>query len=367
VKPPTVRVVCATSHSGGLDPALRYRWEQWQPLLAAEGIAVDFLPFCSPDLDRRLREHRYGRAIAAGLARYPVWFRDFVRARNADVLVIPRKAIPVGQPFVELAVANSGVPFVYDFDDAIYLDPPGRASPLRKLARARWRCGALCRAATGVIVGNDVLARFARRHNTAVTVVPTTVDTDLHLPRTALKRPGTPLVVGWMGSPSTSRYVQQLLPVLREAQRQCPFELLIVGATFDLTGVSGRCLPWSADTEVALLQEMDIGLMPLDDGPWERGKCALKALLYQAVGVPAVVSDVGVNSTAVKNGETGMVVSSDAQWIQSILLLARDPELRRSLGAQGRQHVVREYSARRWAPVVAERLLAAYETARRRS
>jgi glycosyltransferase involved in cell wall biosynthesis len=113
-----------------------------------------------------------------------------------------------------------------------------------------------------------------------------------------------------------------------------------------------------------MLQEMDIGLLPLDDGPWERGKCALKALLYQAVGIPAVVSNVGVNGLAVRDGITGLVVASDAEWHQGIIQLAQDSQLRRFMGANGRQHVVEHYAARRWAPVVARCLLAAYEAER---
>lgn len=348
--------MCALSHSYDLDPAQRYRWEQWQPLLAGHGIDLELLPFCSPTLDSQLRSHQFGRAALGALARYPVWLAELALATRADALVIARKAIPVGQPFAEIGASVSGVPLVYDFDDAIFLDPPGTASLARSLARARWRCAALCALATRVLVGNEYLAAYARRYAHSVTVIPTTIDVDKHVPRPEPKRRGSPTVFGWSGSDSTVRYLQDLLPLIRVAQQQVPFELLVVGAELDLQGVVGRCVPWTSAREIALLQEMDVGLMPLDDGPWERGKCALKALLYQSVGIPAVVSDVGVNSQAVLHGKTGFVVSRADEWIQRMVQLAREPEQRRLLGERAREHVASEYSTRRWVPRVASAL-----------
>lgn len=353
---PPLKVVCAVSHSYDLDPAQRYRWEQWQPHLLDHGIRLELLPFCTPAIDDRLRRGQFGRASMAALLRYPTWLSELASATRADALVIARKAIPVGQPFAELAVAMSPVPLVYDFDDAIFLRPPGRASVTRSLARARWRCPALCALATHVLVGNEYLAAYARRHARAVTVIPTTVDTDKHVPRPEPKSAGGHPVFGWSGSASTVRYLQTLLPMIAIAQQQVPFELLVVGAEVDLGGVAGRCVPWTSAREVALLQEMDLGLMPLDDGPWERGKCALKALLYQSVGIPAIVSDVGMNPQAVLHERTGFVVSRRDEWIARMVQMAREPELRRRLGQHARQHVANEYSPRRWVPSVASAL-----------
>jgi glycosyltransferase involved in cell wall biosynthesis len=315
-------------------------------------------------MDEQLREKHFGAFAGAAVARYPSWVRRFVEARHADVLIIARKAIPVGPPFVEIAVGGGGVPFVYDFDDAIHLKPPDHPSPIVRLVRAQSRCRALCRVATTVTVGNEFLAEFARQHAHVVRTIPTTVDVSVHEPRTVPKDASARPVVGWSGSPTTVRYLEPLLPVLREVQRAAPFDLLVVGAQIHLGGVVGRCVPWTSATEVPLLQEMDVGLMPLPDGPWERGKCGLKALLYQAVGIPAVVSDVGVNRAVVKDGTTGFVVPNAAAWRERIEALVRDRELRRELGSRAREHVSTEYSSQRWVPEVAATLRAAAECRR---
>jgi glycosyltransferase involved in cell wall biosynthesis len=359
-----LRVTCAVPHSFDSAPAQRYRWEQWRPGLRGLGIDLEFVHFCTPELDALLRQRRQLSAGLGMIRRYPAWSQELLAAGEADVLIIARKAAAIGQPLLELWAARRARAFVYDFDDAIFLDPPGKASLARRLARARWRCRALCQAASMVLTGNEFLATFARQHCSQVKVIPTTVDTQSHVPGTSRAAHGGVPVVGWSGSYSTSGYVEQLLPLLRTAQAKVPFELLVVGASFDLQGVRGRCVPWTSATEVPLLQSMDIGLMPLDDSPWERGKCSLKALLYQAVGIPALVSDVGTNSEAVVHEQTGYLVKRENEWVDRLVQLLQSSALRGKMGARGREHVVRNYSAERWLPEIARALRSAAATAR---
>jgi glycosyltransferase involved in cell wall biosynthesis len=352
----SLRVICPVPHSYDLSPNQRYRWEQWQPWLAKEGIELDFLPFCSPELDADVRGGKSLRAAARAALRYPGWLREMRAAESADVVVIPRKSVPAGPFWAEAQLAHKARSFVYDFDDAIFQPTPGHSRLREFVTQGMARCRHLCEAADIVLTGNDYLATYARQHCQDVRVIPTTVETTRYLPRPQPRSADSPVIVGWIGSRTTARYLVDLLPTLAELQRSVPFELLVVGATVELGAVRGRAVPWSAATEIPLLQEMDIGIMPLEESPWELGKCSLKALLYQAVGIPAVVSDVGTNREAVLDGVTGTLVRSPEDWGRALVQLIAQGEHRAELGRRARSHMEDHYSARVWTPKIADAL-----------
>ena len=268
------------------------------------------------------------------------------RARRADIVVVHRNAALAGPPLAEALLTWLGRPLVYDFDDAVYMAPEVGDTPLRRLLRCDWRVAFICRRAALVGAGNPFLAAWARRHAPRVTLWPSTVDTGLYRP--APPREGDALpVIGWTGSHSTATYLEDILPGLAALQRRRAFELLVVGAELDLAahGIRGRCAPWSAEREVELIRAIDIGLMPLRDTPWARGKCGLKAIQYQALGIPAVVSDVGVNREVVRHGETGFLVPPGGDWGPPLERLLDDPALRLRMGRAGRAHVEAHYGA----------------------
>ena len=354
---PVLSVACAVPYALDTVPNQRFRWEQWAPLMRDEGVEIEFIPFC----DRAIQDARArGRSLEAAarvVARWPAWALEMSRTRRSGLLVVHRNAALAGPPLAELALHALGVPFVYDFDDAIFLPPPRGDSWLRRQIRADWRVATLARRAALVTAGSPFLATWARQFTPHVEVWPTTIAMSAYAERPrAAAPPGAKPVIGWSGSVSTGQCLEPLLPVLRELQRKEPFHLLVVGAQLDLGGMEGECIPWTAGSELAALHRMDIGLMPLPDTDFTRGKCALKALQYLAVGTPAVVSDVGVNAEAVPDGQCGFVVRTDQEWIEALTRLLRDPALRAQMGQAGRAHVAARYSAEVWAPRLAARL-----------
>jgi glycosyltransferase involved in cell wall biosynthesis len=210
----------------------------------------------------------------------------------------------------------------------------------------------ICGLARHVTVGNEALAAYARRHASAVTVIPSTIDTDEY--RIAERAANVRPVVGWTGSTTTVRYLEALAPALRDLRGRLDFVLQVVGSEARLPGVEVGNVPWRAETEAEDLRPLDVGLMPLEDDDWSRGKCGLKALQYMALGIPPVVSPVGVNATIVRDGENGFHARNDAEWVDRIERLLRDPELRARLGAAARRTVEESYSARVQAPRMAE-------------
>lgn len=360
------RVTVLLPYELDVAPGQRFRWEQWLPHLEAEGHEVELLPFSTRGLGDARRAGQWARAALLFAARYLPWLVKVWRAaRRSDLVVVHRNAALTGPPVAEALVRALGRPIVYDFDDAIYLPPEAGDNPLRRLARCDWRCSYISARAALVGVGSPVLGDWARPFNGNVVLWPTTVDTEHYALRPEPEEGAVP-VVGWTGSQSTTLYIRELLPTLAELQREVTFDLLIVGADLDLAahGIRGRCVPWSSASEVESLTRIDIGLMPLRDSAWARGKCALKAIQYLAIGTPAVVSDVGVNRDVVQDGECGFVIAPGGDWKAPLRPLLADRALRRRMGVNGRERVVRHYSAAVVGPKVARDLLALLDAAR---
>ena len=186
-----------------------------------------------------------------------------------------------------------------------------------------------------------------------VELVPTVVD----LPRygtTALRAPG-PFTVGWIGTPLTAGYLDAIAPALREVAGARTLRLCAVGASpFRLDGVDVETPPWSEDSEAAMIRGFDVGVMPLPDSPWERGKCGYKLIQYMASGKPVIASPVGMNRTLVREGENGFLADDPASWARALTALCDDPERRAAMGAAGRRLVAASYDLRVQLPRLAE-------------
>jgi glycosyltransferase involved in cell wall biosynthesis len=196
-----------------------------------------------------------------------------------------------------------------------------------------------------VIAGNEYLAKYARRWSGNVRVVPTIVDTEAY--RSAKRSHASMPVIGWIGSPSTWPYVRPILPILADLCREGRARVLIVGAgraaeTDRFEGMELR--NWAEEREIEDVQGMDIGIMPLPDEPWARGKCGYKLIQYMACGLPVVASPVGVNERIVEEGMSGYLATSLGEWRQALGELLADREKRLRCGAYGRERVVRDYS-----------------------
>ena len=225
---------------------------------------------------------------------------------------------------------------IFDFDDAIHLG--NRQKKLRRiLPHFAW-----------ITPGNHYLAKFSRQVNQNVAIWPTVVNADFYKP-TAARKPG-PIRIGWSGSNSTMKYCLPLLErPIQQLARTERFEFVVicnVDPQLRWAGISTRFIPWTAETEVSGLQEFDLGLMPLRDEPFERGKCGLKAIQYMGIGLPALVSPVGVNQEIVVDGETGFHCRQEQDWVDRLTMLVRDEHLRGKMGRSGRDRVICKYSVK---------------------
>jgi len=344
-----------TPESRGVTPGQRFRIEQWEPHLRSEGIELTYHPFLDEGTATLLKHGGHWLAKATRLSTLLLRrARQAVRTRDCDLVYVFRETALAGPALAERILQQRRIPYVFDFDDSVWIRYRSPANSFWSYLRCPGKTATSCRLAEHVLAGNETLAGYARIHALAVSIVPTTIDTDLYQPAPA-KQAGTKTVIAWSGSYSTGPYLELVRAVLQRLARRFEFRVLIVGAQgFQVDGIDVETRPWRLERELQDLGEFDIGIMPLPDSPWERGKCGLKALQYMALSIPAVASPVGVNREIIKHGENGLLASTEDEWEQSLARLLSDVSLRRELGRAGRATVEQEYSARIHAPRVAE-------------
>ncbi|MCC7275125.1 MAG: glycosyltransferase family 4 protein [Alphaproteobacteria bacterium] len=348
--------VLLLSRYGRLSATSRQRHLQFLPALAAAGITVDVDALLDDGYVRRMHGGGRPRAlpIAAAYARRA---GRLLAARRWDALWVEKELFPWLPAVAETILARCGARLVVDYDDAWFhrYDAHPSAAVRRLLGGKIARVMA---AAHTVVAGNGYIAAHARAAGaTRIVEVPTVVDTAIVV---AAEPPARPFTIGWIGTPANARYLDPVRPALARACREAGARLLLVGAGADaLDGLPGTVRAWDEGREAADLADMDVGLMPLPDTPFERGKCGYKLIQYMAAGRPAVASPVGVNGTIVAHGTTGFLAAGSDAWADALLTLARDPALRRRMGAAGRARAVAGFSLAAWAPRVVALLRAA--------
>jgi glycosyltransferase involved in cell wall biosynthesis len=345
----------AVSAQGIDSPSFRVRTVLPAEELRRLGVRVEPFPLFDAAEDARFRS---GGVVAR--ARTVLG----ARRRLADRLSRGSFEVALVQRQVDLlptyrldSLAIRGRRVVLDVDDAVWHDtrPGAGGSFLARLKRTERKILWMLARADAVVAGNALLAEWLSRYSPHVTVIPSLVEHRSAPIRT--HETGDRVVLGWIGSMTTARHLEPLagpLEALAAAQPQKRFELCIVGGRpLRLKGIDVTARPWSEATERELLERMDIGLMPLPDNEFTRGKCAYKALQYMASGVPVVADDVGITAEVVGQDRAGLIADGPSEWTSALAALADDAGLRSRLGSEGRRRVARDFSIERWAPALA--------------
>jgi glycosyltransferase involved in cell wall biosynthesis len=353
--------VLLLSRYGSLGASSRVRMYQFLPDLDAAGISVTPAPL----VDDRLLTGRYasgGYPAGALVTRYLERVRWLLRSGRYDLLWIEYELFPWLPAIGESLLARLGVPFVVEYDDAVFHRYDADARRLVRAVLGR-KIDHTMRRARAVIVGNAYLAERARAAGAAhVVELPSVVDTDVYVPG------GTdgagPPVVGWIGSPTTAPYLHMVEDVLAALVREERVRVTLVGVEPGRTRWAFACAEraWQPAHEVADLQSFDIGIMPLPDSPWERGKCGYKLVQYLGCGKPVVASPVGANRDIVRVGVDGYLAETADEWRAALLELAGDPARRARMGLAGRARVEHGYARRAIVPRLIETLSAAART-----
>lgn len=257
------------------------------------------------------------------------------QANRADIVVVLRKTFPLPLLWLLRRVSRR---LIFDLDDAIFCNPDGSFSATRMK-----RFAAITKASDRIFAGNRFLAEKSAMFNIATSVIPTCLEVEKY--HVVADKPEDHIDLVWIGSTSTRKYLVDALPALELAAQRVPNLRLKIIADFDLpqAAIPTLAVPWNAATEATELASSHIGIAPMRDDDWSRGKCALKVLQYMAAGLPVISSNTGVNAEAVTPGETGYLVSTPEEWVQTIVALASDENLRLAMGARGRKQVKQDY------------------------
>ncbi|BDS11979.1 glycosyltransferase family 4 protein [Aureispira anguillae] len=332
-------------HRPDRSPSQRYRFEQFQPYLEQQGFEFDYFYLIRAQDDQKF----YGAGNY--LAKVGILLRSVVKlffksfsAQQYDFVFVQREAFMLGTVFFEKLFARK-TKMVFDFDDSIWLQNVSAGNRALGFLKDATKTQKLIAISDLVFAGNSFLADYAKQFNPNTKLVPTVVDTNNYHRIQSSK--SDKICIGWSGSFSTVPYFEYALPALRQIKAKygdLVYFKVIGDAHYYNKELNIKGIAWSSATEVAELSEIDIGIMPLPNDEWTKGKCALKGLLYMSLGQAAVLSDVGVNGEVVEDGVDGFLVKTTEDWVNKLSLLIENPELRQSMGKKGRQTVIERYS-----------------------
>jgi glycosyltransferase involved in cell wall biosynthesis len=331
-----------------LAASSRTRFFQYVPYLKACGIELQVVPLLGDEYIRSLyfMERLPVLSIPMG---YLNRVGAYIKAHSYDLLWIEKELFPWLPAWAEELLYLRGIPYVVDYDDAVYLRYNLHHDRLIRTLLGKSNSISMKRAAT-VVVGNNYLAEYARQAGARkIEYLPTVVDIDRY---PISEKKSKEFRIGWIGSPITAPYLGLVKDALYDVCQQTDARIVLIGAGERdfLPGLEKENLAWSEDSEVANIQSCDVGIMPLPDEPFAQGKCGYKLIQYMAAGLPVVASPVGVNARIVEQGKTGFLASSREEWKQALVTLYEDAGLRNIMGSAGRQKVEKEYTLQITAP-----------------
>jgi glycosyltransferase involved in cell wall biosynthesis len=339
-------------------PSQRFRIEQWEPFLKQKNIKIEYFSFTDERLRKILYQSGHFTAkvtelLKANLRR----IGQVLKAKKYDAVFLHRAASIIGPAWLEKYLHFSGTPIIFDFDDAIFMTDVSDANRRFAWAKFSGKTDDICRYSTSITVGNSYLAEYARKHNENVYIVPTSIDTIRYQPKEKSVSKNGRVVIGWTGSSTSQYHLEAFEPILSELiqKRGEDVEIRVISnrePSFQVIPYTWRA--WSPETEIKEIAEIDIGIMPTPDDDWARGKCALKALQYMSLGIPAICTDMGANRDVINQGENGFLAKTTEQWLNYFETLIDNKELRLILGNRARETIVKHYSMEKCAELFAE-------------
>lgn len=341
-----------------LGASSRVRFFQYIDMFAKFGVQCEIQPLLS---DAYLHALYKGKKISLGYLayRYFIRFIALFRVSKFDVIWIEKELFPNLPAWFEQYLHWKGIRYVVDFDDAIFHNYDLSTSKLKRMLSDKIE--RVMHFSTVVSSGNSYISQRAKLAQAPqIEIIPTVIDLDRYQMIAPLdNKKGIvgevkPVVIGWMGSPSTVKYLSVIAPALKILASEFNFVLRVIGAKFEYEGLKIDCRTWTEETEVEQIQGIDIGVMPLEDSLWERGKCGYKLIQYMACGKPVVASPVGVNQEIISINVNGYLANTPQEWLQALRSLLSDEQLRLMFGAAGRELVEQKYCIQVTGPKLVE-------------
>lgn len=336
-------------------PATRYRVGQYFPYLEREGISYSWMSMISPSLTRFLIQTQFAGGMIRGIwilyEQILGFFKVAVRVPWYDLVFFQRAVFPFGcEKFIRLLNRK----IIYDLDDAIYISVEqggGFFSALKKIFKSK-QVERVLRASACCICENNYIQTYVKKYCPRVSVITGPIDTERNIVGQRKDDKKRRLTIGWVGSPATSAYLDTVRRPLKELAQKFDFQVTLVGVRdYHMDGVRVVSRGWDVATEVRDIHAFDIGICPMPDNDWTRGKVSVKILQYMANGVPSVVSFTPTNEEIIRDGVDGFIARNDEEWVEKLSALLAHEDVRVRIGLAGRQKAERNYSLKANAPV----------------
>lgn len=339
----TFQLIVFGIHRPYRAPNEKYRWMQYYPHIQQK-CNVQYYYLLNEQDDKILF------SSSNYLLKFWIVIKTFLRRtlqiiflKKSDAIIIYRELHWLHFPLWMSILKHKTKKIIYDFDDAIFLDTA--QGLVNSIKQPHSKTKSFITNAHLVIAGNAYLQQFALQYNSHSIVIPTVVDTDYFVPMPQLRHKTDLTIIGWMGSHSTIPHLLTIAEVLQYIKNKYPFvQFKFIGKKQYIPELQVYMQDWKLNTEVEVLNTFDIGLMPLPDDEWSKGKCGLKMLTYMACEVPCVVSNVGVNAEIIQNTKGGFLANNQEEWIHYLSSLIENETLRVQMGKKGREGVIRHYS-----------------------
>lgn len=342
---PSILVIA--DHRLNRSPSQRFRFEQYLNYLEKNGFVWELSEIISEKDDKVFYlSGKYLRKAFIILKSIFIRLNDLQRSHKFDIIFIQREALLIGSSYFEKKFFKKNK-VIFDFDDSIWLNETSEGNKKFEFLKNPNKTKTNIINSHAVITGNQYLANYAKQFNENVFIIPTTIDTNIHkhIPKKSFLNPK--IIIGWSGSLSTMKHFEMAIPVLKALILKYPnqLEIQVIGqASYKNSEIEVISKSWDSKTEVEDLNRFDIGIMPLPNDEWSKGKCGLKGLSYMACGIATVMSPIGVNCEIIQHGINGFLASTETEWMDTLSNLIESADLRHSIGKKGRETVVNHYS-----------------------
>lgn len=341
------KILFIAAHRPDRSPSQRFRFEQYLTFLKENGWDYDFSYLISTEDDAFFyKPGNYLKKISVVLRSFRKRRNDVKNANQYDIIFIQREAFMLGTTYFERKFSQSSAKVIFDFDDAIWHMDVSDGNKKFKFLKNPSKTEEIIRISDLIFAGNDYLAAYAKPFNSHCVIIPTTIDTKEYQRMEKIEKDST-ICIGWSGSVTTIKHFEFALPALLKIKAHYGerVKIKVIGdGNYKNDALNVKGIAWTKAAEVKELSEFDIGIMPLPDDEWAKGKCGLKGLQYMALEIPTIMSPVGVNTEIIHDGENGFLAASTDEWVTKIAQLIESEALRIQLGKAARQTVVNQYS-----------------------
>lgn len=326
-------------------PSQRLKYEQYIEFLTKNGYEITIEPFFLKDTFKVL--YKKGHVFQKIVGVINGFFRRFLflfKLSKFDGIYIHLNVCPLGPHLFEFLYLKFAKKIIYDIDDMVFQLNTSENNKFASFFKSKQRYFFLMKKSNHCITCTPELNKIANQFNKNTTDISSTINTNTYLPINNYSN-RKEIIIGWTGSHSTVPYLYLLEEVLKSLSKKYQYKLLVMGTNnFYIKGVNIECVQWTSETEINTLQRMDIGLYPLPDNDWIKGKSGLKALQYMALALPVVASNLGCNNRVIKNNFSGILVNNKKEWFDSLSRLIEDNNFRKFLGNNARMRVEKYFS-----------------------